>query len=158
MQRSDQTSSGFDLVITRVIAAPRANLFRAWTDPALLKLWFAPAPYTVPEAELDVRPGGASRITMRSPDGQDMPMHGVYLEVVPDERLVFTDAYRTAWEPAPKPFMTVILTLEDADGGTRYTAQVRHWTAADRDAHEAMGFHQGWGQCLDQLTALVTRL
>ena len=148
----------FDLVITRLVDAPREKLYRAWTDPALLKQWFAPKPYTTTEAELDVRPGGASRIVMRSPDGQDMPMHGVYLEVVPNEKLVFTDAYLRAWEPSPKPFMTVSLTREDEDGQTRYTARARHWTAEDRDAHEKMGFHEGWGQCLDQLTALVATL
>jgi uncharacterized protein YndB with AHSA1/START domain len=77
---------------------------------------------------------------------------------VENERLVFTDAYTQAWEPAEKPFMTVILTFEDEDGKTRYTARVRHWTVADREAHEQMGFHQGWGQCADQLAALVAKL
>lgn len=156
MSTPDTSPEAHELLITRLIDAPRDKLFRAWTDPALLKQWFAPHPYTTPEAALDVRPGGASRIVMRSPDGQDMPMHGVYLEVVPNEKLVFTDAYVRAWEPSAKPFMTVILTLEDEGGKTRYTARVRHWTAEDRDAHEKMGFHQGWGQCLDQLVALVT--
>jgi hypothetical protein len=94
-------------------------------------------------AELDVRPGGANLIVMRGPDGKDMPNRGVYLEVVPNERLVFTDAYVKAWEPSDKPFMTVILTFEDEGGKTRYTARVRHWTVADREAHEKMGFHQG---------------
>ena len=124
----------------------------------LLKQWFAPLPWTTPHAELDVRPGGASMIVMRSPDGNDMPCPGVYLEVVPNQRLVFTDAYTGAWQPSQKPFMTVILTFEDEGGKTRYTARVRHWTVADREAHEKMGFHQGWGQCADQLTALVAKL
>jgi uncharacterized protein YndB with AHSA1/START domain len=147
-----------DLVLTRLIDAPREKLYRAWTEPELLKQWFAPAPYTTPMAELDVRPGGANLIVMRGPEGPDMPNHGVYLEVVPNERLVFTDAYVKAWEPSAKPFMTVILTFEDEDGKTRYTARVRHWTAEDRQTHENMGFHQGWGLCADQLTALVARL
>jgi uncharacterized protein YndB with AHSA1/START domain len=94
---------------------------------------------------------------MRDPEGKEFPHRGVYLEVVEDERLVFTDAYTKAWEPSEKPFMTVILTFEDERGRTRYTARVLHWTVADRAAHEKMGFHQGWGQCADQLTALVTR-
>jgi uncharacterized protein YndB with AHSA1/START domain len=144
-----------ELVLTRLIDAPRALLYRAWTDPEMLKQWFAPLPYTTPQAELDVRPGGANLIVMRSPDGQDMPNRGVYLEVVPNEKLVFTDAFTDAWVPSPKPFMTVILTFEDEDGKTRYTARVRHWTAEDRETHEKMGFHQGWGICADQLTALV---
>jgi len=151
-------ASGNDLVLTRLIDAPRAKLYRAWTDPELLKQWFAPLPYTTPVVETDVRPGGATYIVMRGPDGAEFPNRGVYLEVVENQRLVFTDAYTTAWEPSEKPFMTVIITFDDEDGKTRYTALVRHWTAADREAHEKMGFHQGWGQCADQLAALVAKI
>ena len=151
-------TSDRELVLTRLIDAPREKLYRAWTDATLLKQWFAPLPWTTPHAELDVRPGGASKIVMRSPEGNDMPCPGVFLEVVPNQRLVFTDAYTSAWQPSEKPFMTVILTFEDEGGKTRYTARVRHWTVADREAHEKMGFHQGWGQCADQLTALVAKL
>jgi len=147
-----------ELVLTRLIDAPREKLYRAWTDATLLKQWFAPLPWTTPHAELDVRPGGASNIVMRSPEGNDMPCPGVFLEVVPNQRLVFTDAYTRAWQPSEKPFMTVIVTFEDEGGKTRYTARARHWTVADREAHEKMGFHQGWGQCADQLTALVAKL
>jgi uncharacterized protein YndB with AHSA1/START domain len=146
------------LVLTRLIDAPREKLYRAWTEAALLQQWFAPAPWTTTHAELDVRPGGTNTIVMRSPDGNDMPCSGVYLEVVPNRRLVFTDAYTGAWQPSQKPFMTVIVTFEDEAGKTRYTARVRHWTVADREAHEKMGFHQGWGQCADQLAALVAKL
>jgi uncharacterized protein YndB with AHSA1/START domain len=148
-----------DLVLTRVIDAPREKLYRAWTEPELLKRWFAPAPWTTPAAQLDVRPGGSSFVVMRSPDGQDAPNRGVYLEVVENERIVFTDAYVDAWTPAEHPFMTVILTFEDLGAGqTRYSARVRHWTVADRQRHEEMGFHEGWGLCADQLAALAARL
>ena len=147
-----------DLVLTRLIDAPRAKLFRAWTDPTLLVQWFAPLPWTTPRAELDVRPGGASLVVMAGPDGTEAPNPGVYLDVVENERIVFTDAYVDAWTPSQKPMMTVILTFGDEAGKTRYTARVRHWTVADREAHEAMGFHQGWGQCADQLEALVARI
>lgn len=147
-----------ELVLTRVIDAPRDKVFRAWTDPELLRRWFAPKPYTTPSAELDVRPGGSSVVVMRSPEGQDMPNRGVYLEVAENERLVFTDAYTKAWEPAAKPFMTVTLTFEDIGGKTKYTARVLHWTVEDREAHEKMGFHQGWGICTDQLEALVATM
>src|SRR3954471_17276344 len=147
-----------ELILNRLIDAPRAALFRAWTDPRLLKQWFAPLPWTTPAAELDVRPGGANLVVMRGPDGKEFPNRGVYLEIVENARLVITDAYTAAWVPSEKPFMTVILTFEDEGGKTRYTARVRHWTVADREAHEKMGFHQGWGQCTDQLAALVARL
>jgi uncharacterized protein YndB with AHSA1/START domain len=151
-------TSDRELVLTRLIDAPREKLFKAWTKPELLKQWFAPLPWTTPTAQLDVRPGGASVITMRSPEGQDFPNAGVYLEIVENERLVFTDAYTKAWEPSQKPFMTVVLTFEDEGGKTRYTARVLHWTVADCEAHEKMGFHKGWGQCADQLAALVAKL
>ena len=152
------SADGRDLVLTRLIAAPPAALYRAWTDPALITQWFAPLPWTVPSAETDVRPGGATTIVMRGPDGTEFPSSGVYLEVVPNERLVFTDAYTAAWEPAEKPFMTVVLTFTPEPGGTRYTARVKHWSVADREAHEKMGFHQGWTQCTEQLAALAARL
>jgi uncharacterized protein YndB with AHSA1/START domain len=145
-----------ELVLTRLIDAPRELLYRAWTDPEMLKQWFAPLPYTTPHAELDVRPGGSNLVVMAGPDGQEMPNRGVYLEVVPNEKIVFTDAFVSAWVPSPKPFMTVILTFADEAGKTRYTARVGHWTAEDKETHEKMGFHQGWGICADQLTALVT--
>jgi uncharacterized protein YndB with AHSA1/START domain len=95
---------------------------------------------------------------MRGPDGAESPMRGVYLEVVKNERLVFTDAYTKAWEPSEKPFFTGIITFEDEGGKTRYTARALHWTVADREAHEKMGFHEGWGQCADQLAELVARI
>ncbi len=147
-----------DLVLTRLIDAPREKLYRAWTEPALLMQWFAPLPYTTPHAELDVRAGGSNTVVMRGPDGADIPCSGVYLEVVPNERIVMTDAYTDAWQPSAKPFMTVILTFKVGDGKTSYTARVRHWTVADRETHEKMSFHEGWGQCADQLAALVAKL
>jgi uncharacterized protein YndB with AHSA1/START domain len=151
-------SADRELVLTRLINAPRAKVYRAWTDPELLKQWFAPKPYTTPIVEIDVRPGGSAYFVMRGPDGKDLPNRGVYLEVVPNEKLVSTDAYMKAWEPSEKPFMTLILTFEDEAGKTRYTARVRHWTVADREAHEKMGFHEGWGLCTDQLEALVAKI
>jgi len=151
-------TSDRELVLTRMIDAPPERLFRAWTDPELLKQWFAPLPWTTPVVELDLRPGGSSLFVMRSPDGKDFPNRGIYLEIVENERLVFTDAYTKAWEPSEKPFMTGIVTFENVGGKTRYTARVRHWTVADREAHEKMGFHEGWGQCADQLAALVAKL
>src|SRR5690242_19752064 len=140
IETAPASASDRELVLTRIIDAPREKLFRAWTDPELLKQWFAPLPYTTPAAELDVRSGGSHYIVMADPNGNEMPMRGVYLEVVKNERIVFTDAYTHAWEPSEEPFMTVILTFDDLDGKTGYTARVRHWTVADREKHEQMGF------------------
>jgi uncharacterized protein YndB with AHSA1/START domain len=151
-------SADRELVLTRLINAPCEKVYRAWTEPELLKQWFAPKPYTTPIVEIDVRPGGSAYFVMRGPDGKDLPNRGVYLEVVPNAKLVSTDAYVRAWEPSEKPFMTLILTFEDEGGKTRYTARVRHWTVADREVHEKMGFHEGWGLCTDQLEALVAKI
>ena len=152
------TTETRELSLTRIIDAPPEKVYRAWTEPELLKQWFAPLPWTTPRAELNVRPGGGNLIVMKGPGGQEFPNRGIYLEVVKNERLVFTDAYTESWEPSLKPFMTVILTFEKHEGKTRYTARVRHWTVADRETHEKMGFHAGWGQCADQLVALVEKL
>jgi uncharacterized protein YndB with AHSA1/START domain len=95
MMETNKTSTfaeGRDLILTCLINAPREKLFKAWTDPEQIKQWFAPAPLTVPVAEMDVRAGGASLIIMRGSDGIEFPNHGVFLEVVENERLVFTDA------------------------------------------------------------------
>jgi uncharacterized protein YndB with AHSA1/START domain len=150
--------SSHELSITRLIDATPSKVYRCWSEPELMKKWFAPAPYTTPHVELDLRPGGGNMIVMRSPDGQDMPNAGQYLEIVPNKRIVFTDAYTGDWQPSAKPFMTVTLTFEDEGGQTRYAAYVRHWTAEDKAQHEKMGFEVGWGICTDQLAVLAKSL
>lgn len=147
-----------ELVITRLIDAPRDKLFRCWTEPALMVQWFTPPPWKTIRVETDVRSGGSSYIVMQGPDGTEMPNRGVYLEVVKNEKIVFTDAYTSAWVPSGKSFFTGVLTFEDEGGKTRYTARARHWNAEDANAHEAMGFHQGWGIATDQLAALAATL
>ncbi len=151
--------SKLELSLTRDIPVSPDKLYRCWTEPALIVQWFTPKPWTTVSAQTDVRPGGASLIVMRSPEGQEFPNPGVYLEVVPNQRIVATDAYVRAWEPSAKPFMTLILTFEDlGNGSTRYTGRALHWTEADREAHEKMGFHEGWGKATDQLAELAATL
>lgn len=148
-----------ELVLTRTYDVAAEKLYRCWTEAELLKQWFAPLPFTTPFAELDVRPGGGNKITMRGPDGVDMPNEGVYLDLVPGKKLVFTDAFTAGWRPSGKAFMTVELTFEDLPGGkSLYTARARHWSAEDAKAHAEMGFHEGWGVCADQLGALAATL
>ena len=153
------TTDNRELVLSRLIDAPREKLWRCWTEPKLIVQWFTPPPFKTVHAETDVRPGGSSYVVMKGPEGQEMPNRGVYLEVVKNERLVFTDAYTKAWEPSGKPFFTCVLTFEDAGAGkTKYTARALHWTKEDCEAHEKMGFHQGWGIATDQMTALAKTL
>jgi uncharacterized protein YndB with AHSA1/START domain len=155
MNPKDFPQAEHELTLTRLIEATPEQLFRCWTEPELMKQWFVPRPWTITVAETDIRPGGSSHVVMRSPEGQEFPNRGVYLEVVKNRKLVFTDAYTAAWVPAAKPFFTAIVTFEPEGGKTRYTARALHWNKDDQETHEKMGFHEGWGQCADQLAELA---
>ena len=146
----------YEMSLTRLLDAPADKLFRCWTTPELIKQWFAPKPFTTPVAEVDLKAGGACNIVMKSPDGQEIPCPGQYLEVAQGRKLVFTDAFVGGWVPKDgTPFMVATITFEPEGGKTRYTALVRHWSEADRKKHEEMGFYPGWGQCAGQLEALA---
>lgn len=149
-----------DLVLTRIVKVPRPLVWKAWTDPDLLMQWFAPHPWTTVACEIDLRPGGIFRTVMRSPEGEEFGRDGpggCILEVVKHERLVWTDVLGPGFRPAREPFFTAVITLEEVEGGTRYTARAMHKDDADRDKHAAMGFEAGWSQCLDQLVTVMTR-
>lgn len=149
-------TAAYALQLVREIDAPAEQLFKAWTTPERMGEWFCPKPWKVTEARVDLRPGGSSYILMEGPDGEKIPSHGVYLEVVPNRKLVFTDAYTSAWVPSEKPFMTAVVEFEDlGNGRTRYTATALHWTEEDKKAHEEMGFHEGWGTVADQLARIA---
>lgn len=140
-----------DLHFTRTLAVPRSLVWECWTSPEHIPHFFVPRPHRVTACDLDLRVGGRFNTTFEV-EGNLMENHGVYLEVVPEERLVFTDAYREGWKPAPDPFMTALLLLSDAAaGGTTYTAIARHRSAETAEAHKAMGFYDGWGTVVDQL-------
>lgn len=147
-----------DLVLERDIDVPRELVWKAWTTPKHLREWFTPRPWTVVDCELDVRPGGIFRTVMRSPEGEEFPNVGCYLDVVPQERLVFTDALLPGFRPAGKGFMTGIVTMESKGTGTRYKAMALHNDEAARKQHEEMGFHQGWATALDQLVAFIKQM
>jgi uncharacterized protein YndB with AHSA1/START domain len=153
------TSLTNDLVLERTLQAPRMAIWRCWTEPALMEQWFCPKPWYVRDVKADLRPGGQSSMTMHGPAGEVFPNHGLYLAVVPGARLVFTDAFTSAWQPSGKAFMVAEITLAEAPGGgTHYKAVARHWNAEDRQSHIDMGFHQGWGIAADQLEALAKTL
>jgi uncharacterized protein YndB with AHSA1/START domain len=148
-------SEGRDLILSCTLDAPPAKVFRAWTDPALIVQWFTIGEWRTTSAELDVRAGGSSTLTMRKPDGTEMLNRDVYLEVVQGARLVFSDAYTSAWELAERPFLTWIVSFEEYGGRTKYTVMARHWSIADREMHETMGFDRNWSVATEQLAALV---
>jgi uncharacterized protein YndB with AHSA1/START domain len=144
----DAPRAELTLRIERRFAAPRALVFRAWTEPLHLRRWSAPHGYVIPEAEGELRPGGAWRTTMRAPDGTEHRLIGTYREIVPPRRLVFTHAWLDdAGRPGPETLVTV--ELEEIPEGTllRLT-QTGFTTEAARDGHGG-----GWGEALDRLTA-----
>ena len=149
-----------DLSLERVTDVAPALIWAAWTQPEHLKQWFAPKPWTTTDCQIDLRVGGLCKTTMRSPEGQDFPNTGCYLEIVENQKLVFTDALGANFRPSEKPFFTVSITLEPHgtgtnSTGTKYTVVAMHKDEAGRQSHEDMGFHTGWGICFDQMIELL---
>jgi uncharacterized protein YndB with AHSA1/START domain len=144
-----------ELSVTRLIDAPVEAVWRAWTEHGAE--WFCPPPWRAEIEVQELRAGGASKLTMYGPDGEVMAHQGVFLEVVPNERIVSTDAFTAGWVPNG-PFMVRIDTFADEGGKTRYTATARHWDAETKARHETMGFHQGWGMVAEQLEAVAKRI
>jgi uncharacterized protein YndB with AHSA1/START domain len=155
--------SELDLVFERVVDLSPAQIWTAWTTPSILVKWFTPAPWKTIACEIDLRPGGFFSTTMKSPDGEEFPNAGCYLEVVKDERLVWTNALAPGFRPlqastAPAAGgfkFTAVISLTPEGTGTRYKAVVIHGDAEARKAHEAMRFEEGWGKALDQLIEVV---
>ena len=145
---------GRELILTRIIAAPRERVYQAWTTR--LPEWWGPYGMTTPACEMDLRPGGTFRTVMRAPDGTEYATRGVFLEVVEPERIVFSDAFDPGWRPHPDIFFTAITTFEALpDGKTRFTARALHWTAENCTRHARMGFQHVWGESIDRLVRLV---
>ncbi|MBX3514140.1 MAG: SRPBCC family protein [Xanthobacteraceae bacterium] len=145
----------FDLVLERDIDVPVELVWKVWTTPEHLKHWFVPKPWSLARCKIDLRPGGEFSSVMLSPEGKEFPNNGCYLEIVPNERLVFTDTLLAGYRPSPKPFFTAALLLEPRNGGTRYTAIAIHGEEATRKQHEEMGFHDGWGTVVTQMTDYI---
>lgn len=141
-----------DLEIVRRLEAPRAKVWKAWSDPDILKEWWCPKPWTTQVKAFDFRPGGAFHTYMTGPDGGDSDNPGVFLEVVPLEKIVWTSMLVDGWRPG-RPWlpMTGVFLFEDEAGGTRFTARCLHGDDATRAKHEEMGFYEGWGTMVDQL-------
>lgn len=167
---ANRNDGHLDLKLERTIDAPRALIWKVWTDPEHIKKWWAPRPWTTVECEMDVRPGGVFRTVMRSPEGQDFPGLGCFLEVIDREKIVWTTALEPGYRPARDPLgskdeadcshilFTAIITLEERGGRTNYSVALLHKDEASRKKHEEMGFHEGWNKCLDQLVEVVGQL
>ena len=157
-----------DLVLQREVDVTPEEIWHAWTTPEHLKKWFCPSPWKTVDCEIDLKPGGLFRTVMKSPEGQQFPNIGCYLEVIPNQKLTWTNAMEPGFRPVKVPeqlpghecaefFMTASLLLEATPTGTKYTAYVLHADAASKQRHEAMGFQSGWSTVLDQLVAEIKR-
>lgn len=149
-----------DLTLDRIIRAPRAAVWRAWTDPDRFAQWFLPAPMQLRVDRLDVRPGGAL-VTRMSDDGTAFVPHldATYLVVDDQERIVFTNVIDSSWRPTdPQPVpMVAEITFADHADGTDYRVLVRHGDPSARRQHEKLGFADGWGMVTAQLAGLVEK-
>ena len=147
-----------DLELVRETDVAPDLVWRAWTEPELLTQWFTPKPWETPVVEVDLRPGGKFHTVMRGPGGEENDNTGCFLEVKPNERLVWTGALGPGFRPQTGPLLfTAIIELErTSSGGTRYRAVAMHLDPAMRKEHDEMGFHDGWGAVFDQLVALMS--
>ena len=149
------TTNDLELNISRLVDVPAEKLYRCWVEPELLKQWFAPKPWSIASTEMNTKAGGKCKTVMKSPEGEEYPNEGVFLEVVPNKKIVMTDAIKEGWIPGPQNFMIAHVTFEPENSQTRYTARAYHWNKESMEQHVQMGFHKGWHTCLDQLVDLA---
>jgi uncharacterized protein YndB with AHSA1/START domain len=157
-----------DLVLERVVDVPRELVWEAWTNPEHLKVWFTPDPWKTVDCELDLRPGGAFKFVMQSPEGEKFPNEGCYLEIVKNAKIVWTTSLLGGYRPAKltaapghecEEFaMTAMVLFESQGRKTKYTAIALHADPETRKRHADMGFQDGWGKALDQLVAHMMKV
>jgi uncharacterized protein YndB with AHSA1/START domain len=149
------------LVTTRVYDAPRERVYKAWTDPKQLAQWFPPEGFTAPVCELEVRVGGAIRIDMKGPEGEPFngalfPGRGVYREVVPNERLVFTLAPEIAGRTLPTVLMMVQFEHQEGTKKTKLTIHQTLDTVADYEEMVKTGMREGIAESLGKLAGVLS--
>ncbi|MFZ5522807.1 MAG: SRPBCC family protein [Pseudomonadota bacterium] len=157
-----------DLTFERIVDVPRELVWKAWTQPEHLMPWFCPLPWKTIDCEIDLRPGGMFRTVMQSPEGKEFPNIGCYLEIIENEKLVWTNALLPGFRPALSPSacgdeqvkfnFTATIALAAHGKGTKYIATVIHADEAGCQQHAAMGFREGWGTALDQLVAYAKKM
>jgi uncharacterized protein YndB with AHSA1/START domain len=146
------------LVLRRVFPAPRALVFKAWTDPRHMARWWGPKGFTNPVCELDVRPGGAIKILMRGPGGIEYPMTGQFRDVVPPERLVFVAEAMEDETGIARLQVETTVTFAERGGKTTVTVHAVVTVAGPGTETALAGMEIGWTQSLDRLGDLVVKL
>jgi uncharacterized protein YndB with AHSA1/START domain len=148
-----------ELILSRVLKAPRHLIYACWTTPEHMVHWFMPKPHFITDIAIDLRPGGRFDSTMHV-DGAAFPSQGCVLDAVKDRRFAFTDLMMADFQPVAVPGLgfTATIDLSDHADGTLYHVTARHRTAEDSAKHEAMGFTTGWGTVATQLEAYAQGL
>ena len=146
-----------ELTLTRILDAPRDLVWKAWTEPEHLAQWWGPHGFTNPVCEVDLRPGGALLIHMRGPDGNTYPMNGTFHEIVPPERLVFSNSVPGPDGQSHLEGVTVV-TLEDQGSKTQMTVQSKATGFTDAAIFMIEGMEPGWTQSLERLETFVNGL
>lgn len=146
-----------DVTITRTFDAPRALVWKAWTDPKLVAQWYGPTYFDIPFAELDLKPGGKYEFHMRGPDGTIYPDYGVYQEITPPERMVFTSC---AFEDGQGGYLLETLntlTLEEQAGRTLMTLKIVVTKRSPEVEDALSGMEEGWSQSLDKMAGRLAQ-
>ena len=148
-----------DVVITRVLKAPRALVFKLWTDPEHLPMWWGPNGFNCQTCQMDVRVGGAFHLEMLGPDGVTYPCDGIYREIVEPEHIVY-DGLAAEGHPCGAglpPYGRVTISFTEQAGMTTVRIHARLRSVADREAAMEQGFGAGWAQTLERLDAYVSQ-
>lgn len=144
---AQKTKPAFELVLERVIDAPRERVYEAWTSPKQMAQWFAPKPYKLIIHTMDFRPGGRFSMAMRGPDGEDFPFTGTYREIVPPEKLSWTGEFASG----PADQISTVVTFEEQGQQTRVHVRQTFHVMTPEIEHATKGAQQGWTMTLDQL-------
>jgi uncharacterized protein YndB with AHSA1/START domain len=152
-----------DLILERKVPLTTAQLWKAWSDPNILKKWFCPIPWKTIDCEMDLRPGGIFRTTMESPDGEQYPSVGCYLEIDVEKKLVWTNSLLPDYRPnltidlENDFYFTAFIMMNSSPKNpqeTNYKIILKHGSKEDCEKHQDLGFQEGWSAALDQLINL----
>jgi len=149
-------SENKEILITREFDAPRQLLWDVWTRSEHIEKWLGPRGFSTRVTEMDLRVGGKLSYVMIGPDGTEYPGYGVFIEIVPPERIVSTDEFGDNYDQIlpnvdlPKGTVTTAA-FDEIGARTRLTLTITHSTPEDRKKHENMGVVAGWNSSLDKL-------
>ncbi len=145
--------------IERIMKASAERIWRCWCEPKLFEQWYCPKPWKAKLMLQELRNGGKLHLKFEGPDGAGFEKHGLILECIPNQKMVFTDAFVDAWEPSNRALHVISFELEDlGDGTTKYIAKTKYWNAEDFEEQTKNGYLQGTNTALNQLEELLQNI